>query len=178
MSIRQLNATYSKEEDRVLFRFTTVANEEFRLWLTRARVAQILALGTRAAEVKLEREDHIPSQAKAIAEFRQQAVQQNTPFTEFEPAAQLPLGEVPPLVLEIQMSIENELFALQMKLSGGKTLTMRLTEDLLGKLRVLLEKITQSANWGLVSAAPSQAPTPSPESSTPTPPSDSGKILH
>ena len=42
MSIKQLNATYVADEDRVQFRFTTLADEEFRLWLTRAVTAQIL----------------------------------------------------------------------------------------------------------------------------------------
>jgi len=35
MSIRQLNASYVPEEDRVLLRFTTDTQEEYRLWLTR-----------------------------------------------------------------------------------------------------------------------------------------------
>ena len=45
MSIKQLNATYVLDEDRVQFRFTTANLEEYRLWLTRVGVAQILAYG-------------------------------------------------------------------------------------------------------------------------------------
>ena len=44
MSIRQVNCTYVPEEDRVMFRFSTGAEElqEYRLWLTRAVLSQLL----------------------------------------------------------------------------------------------------------------------------------------
>ena len=149
MSLKQFNATYVAEEDRVLFRVTTNANEEFRLWLTRARVAELLALGAKAAVVKLEREqvELLPQQAKAVAEFNQQALKQSTQFTEFEPATRLPLGAEPLLVRAMKMELKEQVLALHMEVSAGRVLTLSLNDDMAAKLRLLLETISDKANW-------------------------------
>ena len=36
MSIRQINATYTPDEDRILLRVTLTEGDELRFWLTRA----------------------------------------------------------------------------------------------------------------------------------------------
>jgi hypothetical protein len=65
--ITQLNVTYVAEEDRVLFRFNTHDGQEFRLWLTRATVRQLLAVGAQAS-VLAHAAQHALPQAQAIAE--------------------------------------------------------------------------------------------------------------
>ena len=149
MSIKQLNATYVPEEDRVLFRLTTHPSDEYRLWLTRARVAELLSLGERAAIVQLQAEHaHAPQQAKAIAEFKQQVVQQTTTFTQFEPATRLPLGAEPTLVKSLRFEQQESQQVLHLDLVGNKTLSLKLNEELLAKLRMLLTTI---AGAGLIS---------------------------
>ena len=151
MSIRQLNATYSPEEDRVILRVTTSAGEEFRLWLTRACVAQVLVSGSRASLARLEKE-HAPAQAKVIAEFQHEAVRQTTRFTTFEPAPNLPLGPQPLLVRKVTAGIDGDVHALQWLLQDQRLLTIRFTDQLLGKLRLLLETIADKAQWNLAHA--------------------------
>jgi hypothetical protein len=156
MSLKQFNATYVAEEDRVLFRVTTREGEEFRLWLTRARVAELLALGAKAAVVKLEREqvELLPQQVKAVAEFKQQTVKQSTQFTEFEPATRLPLGAEPLLVKTMKMELQEQILAVHLEVSAGRVLTLRLDDDMASKLRILLETISAKANWHIHMSAP------------------------
>ena len=107
MSITQFNATYTPDEDRVLFRFNTSESQEYRLWLTRLIVRDVLALGAQASVAVLAKE-HPPEQAKAIAEFKQQAKAQNPNFTTFVPATQFPLGADPVLVHKVRFTIERQ----------------------------------------------------------------------
>lgn len=148
MSITQFNATYSLEEDRVLFRFNTNQAQEYRLWLTRVVVRDILALGAQASVAVLARE-HPPEQAKAIADFKQQVKVQEAQFTTFVPATQFPLGAEPLLVHKARIALEKDATALELLLPKGQLLTLRLNEDMIGQLRLLLHTIEQRAGWGL-----------------------------
>jgi len=187
MSIKQLNATYVPDEDRVMFRLTTHPSDEYRLWLTRARVAELLSRGEQAAIVKLQVE-HPPQQAKAIAEFKQQVVQQTTPFTQFEPATRLPLGDEPMLVKALRFDHQDGQQILRLDLVGNKTLSLKLNDELLAKLRMLLTTISDKANWGIAPngqmAVPTQQATqtakPSAEAEEGEAPSADGKkrMLH
>ncbi|WP_146178957.1 hypothetical protein [Limnohabitans sp. Jir61] len=149
MSIRQFNATYVSEEDRVLFRLTTLSGEEYRLWLTRFRVSEILAMGEKAAVVKVAQVEVnlLPQQAQAVAEFKQQTAKQSTQFTEFQPAQRLPLGAEPLLVKGLKMEVQEQSVVLHMEVSAGRVLSLKLNDDMVSKLRILLEKISENARW-------------------------------
>jgi len=153
MSITQFNATYTLEEDRVLFRFNTSQSQEYRLWLTRLVVRDILALGEQASVAVLARE-HMPEQAKAIDEFKQQAKVQTAKFSTFVPATHFPLGAEPLLVHKVRVGLEKEATALELQLPKGQVLTLRLNEEMMGQLRLLLQTIEQRAHWGLAGAKP------------------------
>ena len=146
--ITQLNVTYVPLEDRVLFKLNTADSNEFRLWLTRNMVQEIMSLCT-AAAVKFEELKHPAAQARSIAEFKQQAVEQATTFSEYKPAAICPLGENPILVNKLQMRIEDAQYVLIFGLVIGKDLTLRLNDDLLSKTRLLLNTIQEKAHWML-----------------------------
>ena len=148
MSIRQLNASYVGEEDRVMFRFTTTQHEEYRLWLTRAVVGQLLLQLKGAAVQALEQKGHV-QEAKAVAEFKQQALEQNAQYTRFEAAPRLPLGAEPVLVRAVQAQVQQGASSLMLGLPAGRQLTLALNEELLGKLRLLLQRMNESARWGL-----------------------------
>lgn len=152
MSIRQLNASYVAEEDRVMFRFTTAQNEEYRLWLTRAMVG-VLMQHTRALAVKKLSQDHSVPQAKAVAQFKQQALQQEVNFTQFEGATRFPLGAEPVLVKGIQASVQDAVAVMVLQLSRGQSLSLKLGDDLLGKLQLILDKMNVAARWALLTDA-------------------------
>lgn len=152
MSITQFNATYTPEEDRVLFRFNTSESQEYRLWLTRLIVKDLLALGAQASVAVLAKE-HPPEQAKAIAEFKQQAKAQNPNFTTFVPSTQFPLGAEPVLVHKVRFTIERQLTNLEWVLQRGQVLTMHINEDMVGQIRLLLQTVAGRAQWGLDAVA-------------------------
>jgi hypothetical protein len=150
MSITQFNATYVQEEDRVLFRFNTSEQQEFRLWLTRVAVKDLMGLTTQGAVAALVRERPVAqAQAQAIVEFKQQAKVANPQFTTFTPAMTLPLGEEALLVRGMRLTVAPDKMALELMLPQNRVMTMAVTADMLGQIRVLLQKIDEHAGWGL-----------------------------
>ena len=148
MSIRQLNASYVPDEDRVMLRFTTDTDDEYRLWLTRAVVASLIQQ-TQALAVKALERQHNVTQARAVAQFKQQALQQTASYTQFEGAARFPLGAEPVLVKSVQAQIHEQAPVLVWLLPRGQNLTLRLHEDLLDKLQLLMHKMDGAAQWAL-----------------------------
>jgi hypothetical protein len=92
--------------------------------------------------------------AQAISEFKQDMVQANTQFTDFNPSSNFPLGEAPLLVKRINFSFEQKLIALAFDLTIGQTITLRLNDDLFSKFRLLMDTIEKRANWGLAHGTP------------------------
>ena len=177
MSITQFNATYVAEEDRVLFRFNTSQSQEYRLWFTRAVVRSILALGAQASVAVLARE-HPPEQAKAIAEFKQQAKVEQAQFTTFVPATNFPLGAEPILIQQARIQLMDKATALELVMPKGQLLTMNLNEDMIAQLRLLLQTIAQRAQWGLDSPAVAATLEPEQKLATDPAPSNPNKVLH
>lgn len=148
MSIRQINASYVADEDRVMLRLTTLTNEEYRLWLTRAAVGALMQQ-TEAMAVKKLTHNHKVQQAQAVAQLQQQVLQQNATYTQFEGASRLPLGAEPVLVKAVQMGVQGDMPLLVLQLARGQNLSLRLSDDLLGKIQLLMHKMNDAARWAL-----------------------------
>ena len=155
MSIRQVNCTYVPDEDRVMFRFSTGKEElqEYRLWLTRAVLSQLLR-HTQVLAVEAVKGNMNVQQAQEVAEFKQEALAQNVTFTQFESAPKLPLGAEPTLVKGVTAKTETvndsqKVAALVFQLARGQNLTLRMNDDLLGKLQLLFKKMNDTAGWAL-----------------------------
>lgn len=155
MSIRQVNCTYVPDEDRVMFRFSTGKEElqEYRLWLTRAVLSQLLR-HTQVLAVEAVKGNMNVQQAQEVAEFKQEALAQNVTFTQFESAPKLPLGAEPTLVKAVTAKTETvndsqKVAALVFQLARGQNLTLRMNDDLLGKLQLLFKKMNETAGWAL-----------------------------
>lgn len=148
MSIRQINASYVADEDRVMLRLTTLTNEEYRLWLTRAVVGGLMQQ-TEALAVKKLTRNHKVQHAQAVAQLQQQVLQQNASFTQFEGASRLPLGADPVLVKAVQTGLQDDVPLLVLQLAKGQNLSLRLSDDLLGKIQLLMHKMNDAARWAL-----------------------------
>ena len=148
MSIRQINASYVADEDRVMLRLTTLANEEYRLWLTRAVVSGLMQQ-TEALAVKKLTLNHKVQHAQAVAQLQQQVLQQNASYTQFEGASRLPLGAEPVLVKAVQTGLQDDVPLLVLQLARGQNLSLRLSDDLLGKIQLLMHKMNDAARWAL-----------------------------
>ena len=68
MTIKQFNGSYSANEDRILFRFNTQNQEEYRFWFTRRVTLFILAATSHLLSKKLE-QTHSADAVKALNEF-------------------------------------------------------------------------------------------------------------
>jgi hypothetical protein len=114
MKIHQLSVTYLAEQDRILVRVNTAAAEEMRLWLTRRLMLGLWPLLSKlltkhllkleAAGTSLDTADE--DLKKMLADFRKEEFLRqadfDTPYQENN--AQLPLGEEPLLVTDVDAS--------------------------------------------------------------------------
>ena len=156
MKIKQLNASYLAHDDRLLFRFNTDENTEFRFWFTR-RVTLFILAATQHLIVKKLEQTHTPEAAKAIAEFGSEAVhtaqdQGQSRSEPFQPAGNFPFGADPLLVMDVKCSLEKEsledLLSLDLFLPGGANVNLKLAGSILHGMCSLLNQLREHASWG------------------------------
>ncbi|CAM3839634.1 hypothetical protein [Polynucleobacter antarcticus] len=176
MAIKQFNATYIPQDDRIFFRFNTDEDTEFRFWLTR-RVTLFILAATQHLMVKQLEQGHSPEAAKAIAQFAKEAVQstikkENTPAPQgaaevYQSASQFPIGAEALLVTEAKCSIhqveQQDELSLDLMLPGGGNLNIKMAGPTLQAMGLLLDQIREFAGWGGIPAvienhAPESAP--------------------
>lgn len=169
MSIKQFNATYLAHDDRLLFRFNTLEDSEFRFWFTRRVTLFILAATSHLVVKKLE-QSHSPQAAKAIAEFSKQAIEVNqggggvTQVDSYQPANHYPLGADPLLVIDVKCALEKQgeedLLSLDLVLPGGANINLKMAGPTLQAMCLLLNQLREHAGWGEVPQVQEVANTP------------------
>jgi len=151
MSIKQFNATYFLNEDRIIFRFNTIDNSEYKFWLTRRLTHFILKSAGQFLE-KQHDEKSSPSVEKIISELQQQSDKQAPNFsTSYESGTQYPFGADAVLVMDIKCEMtkieEHDIFSLDFILPGGGNMNLQLTAPIMQNLILLLEELNIQANW-------------------------------
>ena len=159
MSIKQFNASYLANDDRLLFRFNTTENTEFRFWFTR-RVTLFILAATSHLLVKSLEQSHTPEAAKAIAEFGEEAVKNEKEQREaakpetYEPAGAYPLGADPVLVMDVKCAFEKQdpedMLSLDLVLPGGANINLKMAGPTLQAMCLLLNQLREHAAWGEV----------------------------
>ena len=101
---------------------------------------------------KLEQQHEKPA-AKAIAQFQQETVKEQTKFTnDYVPASKYPIGVDPVLVMDVKctmMQVENvDVLSMDLVLPGGSNLNLKLTMPILQTMRLLIERLAAQGNWG------------------------------
>lgn len=172
MSIKQFNGTYFPQEDRLIFRFNTADDSEYRLWFTRRVTLFILAAANHLIQSKLEKQ-HTPDVAKAISEFERESLKKNVQedsqagqSSSYEPGSRYPLGADPLLVLDAKCTQHREVGAtgtsdalsIDLTLPGGGNLNLRLAGQTLTGMCLLLDQLRAKAGWGLVSGDVNELP--------------------
>ncbi len=169
MSIKQINATYLANEDRILLRFNTPEEAEYRLWITRRIGLFILAANTHLLTQKLE-QTHTAETAKAIDAFEKEALVEaskiaNAAPNEYQSGIQFPLGAEPILVMDASCSLlqnnasdssnsdavtssNHEIISIDFALPGGANLNLKLTSNMVRAITLLLDQLRQQAGWG------------------------------
>lgn len=170
MSIHQLSVTYDEQQDRLLLRINTQSAEEYRIWLTR-RLTQRLMPIVEKTVIQLESMQAgvvatDDTGRKIVAELRRDAFMQKADFqTPFSPQAQtLPLGEVPMLVTDAQLSLlpQRELRMLLQDKTGPqlRQCQIQLPAHLVHGLLHLTQQAILHAGWNLAATAASEQAEP------------------
>lgn len=154
MSIKQLNASYLLQEDRILFRINTESKEEFNFLLTRRVTLFILAASEHLVEKQLEQR-HDPSTAKAVAEFeKKNLVSADGHGPSFEDGESFPLGKQALLVLDVTCGLADaedggeQLFSIDFVIGKDQSINLKLPKAMLIAMRLLLENLSDQASWG------------------------------
>jgi hypothetical protein len=169
MAIKQVNAAYLFNEDRILLRFNTPDEAEYRLWITRRIGLFILAAATHLLTQKLE-QTHTAETAKAIDAFEKETLVEaskiaNSTAAEYQSGIHFPLGSEPILVMDASCSLlqnnateagkssamtngNNEIVSIDFSLPGGANLNMRLASTMVRAITLLLDQLRQKAGWG------------------------------
>ena len=159
MTIKQLNATYLAHDDRLLFRFNTAEDTEFRFWFTR-RITLFILAATSHLLVKNLEQTHSPEAAKAIADFSKQVVQVEKGATSggqpdaYQPANNYPLGADPILVMDVKCSLEKQgledVLSMDLVLPAGANINLKMAGTTLQAMCLLLNQLREHAAWGTV----------------------------
>jgi hypothetical protein len=163
MKIHQLSVAYLAHQDRILVRVNTAAAQEMRLWLTRRLMLGLWPLLSKlftthllkleAAGSSLETADE--GLRKMLADFRKEEFLKHadfdTPYQESE--AQLPLGEEPLLVTDVDASpLPNGRLRLSFNerspgLVKPRSFQMEMEPKLMQGLMHLLEQALALSQW-------------------------------
>lgn len=158
MSIKQLNAAYLAPDDRLLFRFNTIENTEFRFWFTR-RVTLFILAATQHLIVRGLEQDHTSQTAQAIAQFNKDAVELNpsahgvSHAVPYVPAEKYPLGADPILVNDVKCTLlkkegDENAISLDLVLPGGGIVGLKMAGSTLQAMCQLLNQLREHAVWG------------------------------
>lgn len=159
MTIKQFNATYLANDDRLLFRFNTTEDTEFRFWLTR-RVTLFILSATSHLMIKNLEQSHSPEVAKAIADFSKEAVpvekgnQGMSRVDTYQPASAYPLDADPVLVMDVKCTFEcqdsEDVLSLDLVLPGGANINLKMAGPTLQAMCLLINQLRVHAAWGEV----------------------------
>jgi hypothetical protein len=149
MPIKQFTGQWASDEDRLLFRFNTADDREFRFWLTRNITRAIIESSQRVVTAALKKH-FAPETAEAIQEFQQQTAIQTTQFNESYASGQnLVLGEEPVLVIGLAIQAEKEMMSIDLRLATKQNVNIKIRPPVFQKMVLLLNKLQEQARWGI-----------------------------
>ena len=155
MSIKPFNGNYQPSEDRLMFRFNTQDDSEYRLWLSRRVTLFILVATEHLVEKRLAQTHGVPV-ARAITEFAEDGAKSQTDFSvQYQGAMNFPMGQDLMLVTDVQctmVQIEGiDLMSLDLAIQSKGNLNLKLPLSILLTMRLLLERLADNAQWGRAS---------------------------
>ena len=169
MTIKQFNGSYLTQEDRLLFRFNTIDEAEFRFWFTRRVTLFILGATAHLLTKHLEK-THSPETAAAITEFQKEALKEQVSkqasqqgeakgeqgrqvaVEAYQAASNYPIGADPLLVMDVKCELskdgEADVLSMDFVLPGGANLNLKLGGPTLQAMCLLLDQLRETAAWG------------------------------
>jgi hypothetical protein len=150
MTIRQFSANWNHFQDRILLRFNTNKDEEYRLWLTRAVVKRLFEQAFEYMQKTLSQK-HDARVAALIQDFQRQKVNNHINVGQaFQDCDHRPLGDDPSLVLDLNLITKPELIPyLTLHLAGQKKIDIPMNFHTLQSMVYLIDKLQVQATWML-----------------------------
>ncbi|MDT7835520.1 hypothetical protein [Aquabacterium sp. OR-4] len=178
MDIHQMQVRYDPNADRIIWQVRTRGGELFSVWLTRRMVIRLwppfsqlvttASIATQVAPTTTVLPEAREMLAQAARERPLPSADFKTPFNP-EPAAE-PLGAEPllPNTVDLGHGDGGKGLAIRVREANGRSLELRLNDDLATALMRLIDKALLASEWGLVTApaeaaaaVPPARPTPS-----------------
>ncbi len=183
MDIHQLSVNYIQEQDRILVRINTTADQELRLWFTRRLTLDFMPMTQRIVAEWVAKQETVKSpltmpaasadaQTKSLlADFkREESLQKSDFHTPYKAPNALPLGAEPLLVTEISITPlpSGQLqmaFNEKLPLNNGQPhpnprgFRVALEQKLVHGFVHLLQKAVDTSQWASASAVAAQPPT-------------------
>jgi len=169
MTIKQINATYLGNEDRILLRFNTQDRSEYRLWLTR-RVTLFILTASSNLLAKIMQQDDSSDAKKAIDDFEKEALTEaldtaNANAQSYESGTQFPIGFDPLIVIDVSISLMkngekftgdvssntgefDDSISIDFVLPASASLNLKLGGNMLKATCLLLDRLSVQAGWG------------------------------
>lgn len=157
MNIKQFNASYLKPEDRLIFRFNTDEDDEYRFWLTRRVTLFILAATDHLITKGLEKK-YSPEASKAIAEFDKELIRVKPSAKgisrelKYQPASKFPIGGEPILVTDVRCTLgkqgAEDVLSVILTAANGVTVNLQMSGSTLLAVCSLFDQLRQDAFWG------------------------------
>lgn len=160
MQIHQLSVSYVDRQDRLLLRVNTQTAREFRFWLTRRLSLRLLpAIGQSLGRLETQSATVLapdPQTRQILTDLQRASVLEKadfkTPFA--DQPSELPLGEEPMLVTDVQLSLQGG-GGMQVTLqdkgtkpeSGQKECQLHLQASLVHGLTHLMRQAIDKAQW-------------------------------
>lgn len=165
-----MQVRYDPNADRISWQVRTRGGELFSVWLTRRMVLRLwppfqqlvtrMELATQVAPTTVVHPEAREMLAQAARERPLPMADFKTPFSA-EPAAE-PLGAEPllPTSIDLGSGDHGKGLAIRLREAAGRSLELRLNDDLSTALMRLLDKAVQASEWGLVTAPVAVEPPP------------------
>ena len=172
--IKQFSASFDQIQDRLLLRFNTTHGEEFRFWLTRRKVMELLETLPRNSEQSKEIISNIEKTAKLrkskiseeirktgrsqennekdfVGKEKGSKENEKNPNTmpEFETGKAFPIGENAVLVKSTQCDLNRKVYNIQFFLENNTKVNFSLSLDTFLSLHSLLEMTANKAEWNI-----------------------------
>ena len=158
MQIHQFNVSHNDRQDRLLLRVNTQTQEEFRFWLTRRLTLRLVPVLEQSV-ARLESSQpqivaHDQASQQILTDLKRDAFMQNADFdTPYSgKARQLPLGEEPMLVTDVELKFQGSGVQLTLQDKGApagqaQQCQLSLPPSLLHGLIQLLQQAVAKAQW-------------------------------
>ena len=148
--INQFSANYDPNEDRVLFRFNTTDLNEFRFWLSRKVVLQIIEVLPQGTEQGNEIQENLRKQTEA-GQLKGSAGAKQAPESikkpKFIEGKDFPVGQDPLLVIGFRAELAGAVYRCSFDLKIKKTVNLNINPDMMLNVHSLLNVMIQKAKW-------------------------------